>query len=75
MTPNTRVDTVLNVDKLKSLGVEVAPYEERLREIVKQLGENIKSMSKDELKEQLEETAAASRQRTVLNTVYETLYK
>lgn len=75
MTPNTRVDTVLNVDKLQSLGIEVKPYEERLREIVKQLGENIKAMDKAELKEQLEETATASRQRTVLNNVYESLYQ
>lgn len=74
MTPNTRVDTVLNVDKLEGLGVVVKPYEERLRDVVKQLGENIKKMDKAELKKQLEETAAASRQRTVLNTVYEALY-
>jgi 3,5-epimerase/4-reductase len=74
MTPNTRVDTVLNVDKLEAFGVAVKPYEERLREIVKQLADNIKAMDKAELKEQLEDTAAASRQRTVLNTVYTTLY-
>lgn len=75
MTPNTRVDTVLNVDKLESLGIAVKPYEERLREIVKQLGENIRAMDKNELREQLEHTAEASRQRTVLNGVYETLYR
>ncbi len=75
MTPNTRVDTVLNVDKLQALGITVKPYQERLREIVKDLGENIKQMDKAELKKQLEETAAASRERTVLNTVYESLYQ
>jgi dTDP-4-dehydrorhamnose reductase len=75
MTPNTRVDTVLNVDKLEALGIKVTPYEERLREIVKQLGENIKATDKAELKAVLEETAAASRQRTVLNDVFESLYQ
>lgn len=74
MTPNTRVDTVLGIDRLESLGIQVTPYEERLHEIIKQLGENIKSMNKNELREQLESTAAASRQRTKLNNVYESLY-
>lgn len=73
MTPNTRVDTVLDVSKLESLGIEVKPYEDRLREIIQQLGENIKTTDKEEVKKQLDETAAASRQRTVLNTVYESL--
>jgi dTDP-4-dehydrorhamnose reductase len=75
MTPNTRVDTVMNVDRLQSLGIEVKPYAERLREIVQQLGKNIQAMDKAELKAQLESTAAASRQRTVLNDVFESLYK
>ena len=73
MTPNTRVDTVLGVDKLESLGITVMPYENRLREIVKQLGENIQSMDKTQVTEILEKTAQASRQRTVLNDVYEKL--
>jgi dTDP-4-dehydrorhamnose reductase len=75
MTPNTRVDTVLDVTKLVQLGVSVKPYEERLREIIKQLGENVSTMDKNALKEQLEETATASRQRTVLNTVYPSLFE
>jgi dTDP-4-dehydrorhamnose reductase len=75
MTPNTRVDTVLNVDKLKALGIEVKPYRERLREIVKQLGDNIKATDKETIRQHLEETATASRQRTVLNNVYESLYQ
>lgn len=75
MTPNTRVDTVLNVDKLLAAGIEAKPYERRLDEIVKQLGDNIRSMDKAGLKEQLEKTAKASRQRTVLNDVYSTLYE
>lgn len=75
MTPNTRVDTVLGVDRLLSLGIAVKPYETRIEEIVQQLGENIKTMDKTEVKSQLEETAKASKQRTVLNNVYETLYQ
>lgn len=74
MTPNTRVDTVLGIDKLEALDIQVTPYEERLREIIQQLGENIKATDKEEVRNQLEQTATASRQRTVLNTVYESLY-
>jgi len=74
MTPNTRVDTVLDVGKLQALGIEVKAYEQRLEEIIKQLGENIRVMDKDKLKEELEKTATASRQRTVLNNVYPSLY-
>lgn len=75
MTPNTRVDTVLGIQRLESLGIAVTPYEQRLREIIKELGENIVKMEKQQLREQLESTAAASRQRTVLNDVYESLYQ
>lgn len=75
MTPNTRVDTVLGIDKLESLGISVTPYEERLREIIKQLGENIKNTDKAEVQKQLESTAEASRQRTVLNDVFGSLYQ
>lgn len=75
MTPNTRVDTVLGIQKLESLGIAVTPYEQRLREIIQQLGENIKNTDKSEVKAQLEQTAEASRQRTVLNDVYESLYR
>ncbi len=75
MTPNTRVDTVLTIDKLVGMGIAVKPYEERLREIVKQLGDNIKAMDKAQLQHELEDTAEASRQRAIVNTQYETLYK
>lgn len=75
MTPNTRVDTVLGVDKLESLGIHPTPYEQRLREIIQQLGENIKNTNKEEVRAQLEQTAEASRQRTVLNEVYPSLYQ
>lgn len=75
LTPNTRVDTVLDVTKLQKLGIDVKPYEQRLEEIIKKLGENIRTMNKSQLKDQLEQTAAASRQRTVLNNVYQSLYE
>lgn len=75
LTPNTRMDTVLDVGKLQSLGIEVKPYKQRLREVVLQLAKNIKSMDKAELRAILEETASASRQRTVLNNVYPSLYE
>lgn len=74
MTPNTRVDTVLDVSKLEKLGIEVKPYEQRLEETIKLLGKNIKATDKTKLKEELEKTAEASRQRTVLNDVYPALY-
>lgn len=75
MTPNTRVDTVLNVDKLIASGAEVRDYETRLKEIAKQLGENIKKSDKEVIKKVLEETATASKQRTVLNEQYLNLFK
>ncbi len=73
MTPSTRVDTVLNVDKLRSLGIEPVAYEERLEEIIRQLGENIKSMDRETLKNELEKTVAQSKQRTVVNDVWQKL--
>ncbi|OVE78957.1 hypothetical protein BVY00_01495 [bacterium G20] len=75
MTPNTRVDTVLDVSKLQALGIEVKPYEERLEQIIKQLGGNLRAMDKAAVKEALEKTAEASRQRTVLNNLYPSLYE
>lgn len=75
LTPNTRVDTILNVDKLISSGVEVKGYKDRLEEIIKNLGENIKAADKSEIRKILEETAKASKQRTILNKQYENLYK
>lgn len=75
MTPNIRVDTVLDVSKLEGLGIKVAPYKERLREIVERLGETVKIIDKALLRDALEKTAQASRQRTVLNDVYQGLYE
>lgn len=75
LTPNTRVDTVLDVSKLEGLGIEVKPYIDRLPEIIEKLGQNITAMDKLELQKQLEATATASKQRTVLNTTYESLWE
>lgn len=75
MTPNIRVDTVLDVEKLESLGIAVSPYEERLRETIAKLAENLSAMDADVLRQAMEETAKASRQRTRLNEVYASLYE
>jgi dTDP-4-dehydrorhamnose reductase len=75
LTPNTRVDTVLDVSKLQALGVEVTPYQVRLEAVVKQLGENIAAMDKDALQAELEKTAAATRERSVTNDVFPNLCK
>jgi len=75
MTPNIRVDTVLDVEKLRGLGIEVAPYEERLRDVVARLAKNLSEMDGDALRLALEQTARASRERTRLNDVYPSLYE
>lgn len=74
LTPNIRVDTVLDVAKLEATGAHVASYEDCLRDVVAQLGENLRRMDKGKLRAVLEKTAEASRQRTVLNDVYPSLY-
>jgi dTDP-4-dehydrorhamnose reductase len=74
LTPNIRVDTVLDVAKLEATGAAVASFEERLGHVVAQLGENLRAMDKGELRAVLEKTAEASRQRTVLNDVWQSLY-
>lgn len=75
LTPNKRVDTILNVNKLQSLGADVRPYKERLEEIIIQLGKNLKDMDKDELRKELEMTVSFSKQRTIVNDVWEDLLK
>ena len=74
MTPNTRVDTVLNIKKLQDLGIAVKPYENRLEATIQQLAVNIKTADKDALRKELEKTAGATKQRAVLNNVYTSLY-
>ncbi len=61
MTPVKRVATVLDVSKLKSLGIKPKNYEERLEEIIIKLRDNLKSAGAGQI---LERTQATSRQRT-----------
>jgi len=72
-TPNRRVDTVLDVSKLESLGIKVKPYEDRLEEIIINLGENIKTLDRYQLKNILKQTASESKQRTVVNNTWSQL--
>lgn len=75
ITPNRRVDTILNVDKLKNMGVSVKPYKERLEKIIKLLGENIKKSDKEFLKQELEKTVEFSKTRTKVNNAWENFIK
>lgn len=67
-TPNKRVDTILDVSRLKSLSITVKPYQSRLEEIIIQLAKNIKSADRRLLKDVLSATAAQSAQRTTVNS-------
>lgn len=74
LTPNRRVDTVLDVEKLQAEGVEVGSYRDRLEDIVQRFGENIRAADKAYLRTALEQTAQVSQERTVVNDVYPELY-
>lgn len=74
-TPERRVDTILNNDKLVSLIGEVKPYRQRLEEIVIQLGENFKKADTQLIKEQLEKTLTQTKTRATPNTVWPNLMK
>lgn len=73
LTPEKRVDTVLDVIKLESIVGPVKGYEERLEEIIKELAENFKKGDKAVVKEQLEKTAESTKTRTVPNEVWNEL--
>ena len=74
MLPNKRVDTVLDVNKLKSVkDIVVKTCDERLEEIVQMLALNIKSMPKNELEKVLLTTVSESKQRTVVNEAWKDL--
>lgn len=75
ITPNRRVDTVLNVEKLKGFGIKVKPFKERVEEIIIDLGKNIKTADKVFLEKVLTETAETSRQRTTVNDCWKNLLK
>jgi len=75
LTPNRRVDTILDVSRLQSLGIRVIPYRQRLEEIIISLKDNIKLTPPNRLSEIFAETAASSRQRTVVNQCYSSLFQ
>jgi len=75
ITPNRRVDTVLNVDKLKKLGIKPVPYKERLEQVIIDLAKNIRNTDQKVIKEQLEKTLKQSRSRTVVNEAWKDLLK
>lgn len=73
LTPEKRVDTVLDVTKLESIVGPVKGYEERLEEIIKELANNFKNGDKENIKTQLEKTAESTKTRTVPNEVWREL--
>lgn len=76
LTPNKRVDTILNIEKLKAVpGIVVKPYEERLEEIIISLAQNLKTVDKETVNTALNTTVEASKQRAVVNNVWETLLR
>ena len=75
LTPNRRVDTILDVSKLKTIVSNVGKYEDRLEDTIRKLGENFRTLDKKLVENQLEKTLAQSRQRTVVNDVWPNLIK
>jgi dTDP-4-dehydrorhamnose reductase len=74
VTPNRRVDTLLDVGRLQAHGIKVLPYEQRVEDTIRELARRIAKSDRQQLRTQLEITATASRERTHLNDVYPTLY-
>lgn len=75
LTPERRVDTILDVKKLKSLVRSVKPYKLRLEETVKALAINLKKENKKHLKDELEKALKQSKARTIVNDVWPQLLK
>jgi hypothetical protein len=73
LTPNRRVDTILDVSKLEGIVGSVNSYEQALENTIKRLADNFRALPSATLKEQLELTIAQSRTRTVTNDVWEKL--
>lgn len=67
LTPNQRVDTILDVSKLKKLGIKLKPLNIRIEEIIEELGQNIRIANRKFLKSELEKTLVQSKTRTVVN--------
>jgi dTDP-4-dehydrorhamnose reductase len=75
LTPEKRVDTVLDISKLENIVGPVKNYETRLEEIIIDLANNFKSGDKQTIKEQLEKTVESSKTRTVVNDVWQHLLR
>ncbi|RJR26827.1 NAD-dependent epimerase/dehydratase family protein [candidate division WWE3 bacterium] len=74
LTPNKRVDTILDVTKLKRLVGKVDSIDQKLEKIIIELGNNLKAMSKEDISLQLEKTIQQSKTRTVVNDQWPSLY-
>jgi dTDP-4-dehydrorhamnose reductase len=74
LTPEKRVDTVLNVDKLKRIVGKVDTYQERVEEIIIQLSKNFESENPKLIREQLGKTVAQSKTRTTVNNNWKELF-
>lgn len=70
LTPNRRVDTVLNVDKLKGLVSEVRSYKDSIEGVIIKLGKNIKSADKAFLKQELNIAFEQLKKRSIPNEVW-----
>ena len=77
ITPVKRVDTILDVSKLKELiGEEkVQSYEDRLEDVVKTLADNFKKEDKEFIKKVMEKTHAHTKLRATPNDVWPLLFK
>ncbi len=70
LTPETRVDTILDVSKLEALIGPVTPYRQRLEELIIDLAKNFTTGDIAEIKNQLTLTVEQSKTRTVVNDVW-----
>jgi len=77
ITPVKRVDTILDVSKLKKLiGDEnVKSYEDRLEDVITTLAKNFQKADKDFIKEVMEKTHEHTKLRATPNDVWPLLFK
>jgi dTDP-4-dehydrorhamnose reductase len=73
LTPEKRVDTVLNINKLEKIVGPVKSYNKRLEELMFELKNNFDNSDKKILREQMIKTVTQSKTRTVINDVWEKL--
>lgn len=71
MTPNKRVATVLDISKLKSLGIQPKNYEERLEEIIIKLKEGLKGREAQEI---LAKTQATTKERSTTSEDWKEIF-